>query len=279
MKLTGTSFMSSLAPMMASDHPPAGCTRGLVVERGTFDGWPVYVLRTKNPSGQAVIGVHGGAFTVEATKMNWRDYSLIARDTNASVVVPIYPLAPVGTAGTVVPQLAELVASVATRTDVQSVSLYGDSAGGTLALAATQLLVRRAQPVPNRMVLISPLLDVTLNNPACARVDDPVLDRDELRSAGAMWAGDLDPTDPLVSPLFGVLQGLPPTAVYAGSLDVLAPDVLVLRERALAEGADVTFDLRRGLIHNWATPTSREGKQVRPRIYQQLLGDWPFAET
>ena len=31
------------------------------------------------------------------------------------------------------------------------------------------------------------------------------------------WAGDLDLTDPLASPLYGSLAGLPPTAVYSGS--------------------------------------------------------------
>jgi triacylglycerol lipase len=265
--------------MMASDHPPAAVTRGLVVERQTFEGWPVYTLRSQTPSNEVVVGIHGGAFTVEATKMHWRDYASIARDTNAAVVVPIYPLAPSGTAGTVIPQLADLVTRTAARAGIESVGLYGDSAGGTLALATAQLLVRRGQPVVDRMVLISPMLDVTLANPECISVDDPVLDRDELRKAGTLWAGDLEPTDPLVSPLYGGLKGLPPTAVYAGSLDVLGPDVLVLRERALAEGADITFDLRRGLIHNWATPTSQEGKRVRPLIYRQLCSDQRSADS
>ena len=49
-----------------------------------------------------------------------------------------------------------------------------------------------------------------------------------------LWAGDLDLTDPLVSPLYGLLAGLPPTAVYFGNLNVLSPDVLVLQDNVLA---------------------------------------------
>ena len=87
-----------------------------------------------------------------------------------------------------------------------------------------------------------------------------------------LWAGDLDLTDPLVSPLFGSLAGLPPTAVYSGNLDMLAPDVLVLQDKALATpGADFTFILRNGEIHDWAVITILpETQAVLPDIYQQL---------
>ena len=83
-----------------------------------------------------------------------------------------------------------------------------------------------------------------------------------MKAWGRLWAGDIDPADPRVSPLYGSLAGLPPTAVYSGSLDLLSPQVLRLRERALAEDVDMKFVLRKGLFHDWAA--------VRPDIYRQL---------
>ena len=90
--------------------------------------------------------------------------------------------------------------------------------------------------------------------------------------SGALWADGLDLTDPLVSPLFGSLAGLPPTAVYAGSNDVVAPDVLLLQDKALATpGADFTFVLRKGEPHDWAVLTILpETQAVLPDIYRQL---------
>ena len=124
------------------------------------------------------------------------------------------------------------------------------------------------------MVLISPALDATLSNPAIPFVDDPVLSPllPTLHKNAQLWAGDLDLTDPLVSPLFGSLAGLPPTAVYYGNLDILAPDGLVLQDKALATpGADFTFILRKGEIHIWAVNTILpETIAVLPDIYQQL---------
>jgi triacylglycerol lipase len=107
-----------------------------------------------------------------------------------------------------------------------------------------------------------------LSNPAIQFIDDPIVTT-ELLQEGQPWAGDLDLTDPLVSPRYGSLAGLPSTAVYSGSLDLLAPDVLVLQDKTLATpGADLTFTLRKGLVHDWAmypwlpetAPRSRRGR-------------------
>jgi triacylglycerol lipase len=195
----------------------------------------------------------------------------MVRNTGATVIAPIYPLAPQGTAGTVVPVMADLISSQIDQHGPENVSVYGDSAGGGIALTAVQELVRRGDPVPSHLVLISPALDLTFSNPAIQFIDDPILPLDAAPEA-QQWAGDLDLTDPLVSPLYGSLAGLAPTAVYSGSLDLLSPDVLVLQDKALATpGADFTFTLRKGLIHDWAIffwlP---EAIAAQPEIYSQL---------
>jgi len=88
------------------------------------------------------------------------------------VIVPIYPLVPQGgTAGTVVPTVMDLISSQIDQHGAKNVSVYGDSLGGTIGLAAVQELVRRGEPVPSHMVLISPALDLTFSNPAIQFVD------------------------------------------------------------------------------------------------------------
>ena len=70
----------------------------------------------------------------------------MARDTGATVVVPLYPLAPQGTAATDVPAMADLISSQIDQHEAKNVSVYGDSSGSGLALAAVQELVRRGDP-------------------------------------------------------------------------------------------------------------------------------------
>jgi triacylglycerol lipase len=272
----GVDLTIPLAQLLSSDSPPWFTTLGLNVQRSEFEGMPVWALQSpESTSDETVVAIHGGAFVAHVGIFNWLNYAAMARDTGATVIVPIYPLVPQGgTAGTVVPAMADLISSQIDQRGAENVSVYGDSAGGYLALAAVQELVRRGDPVPSHMVLISPPLDLTLSNPAIQFVDDPLFSGllPTLHNIVQQWAGDLDLTDPLVSPLYGSLAGLPPTAVYFGSLEIFAPDGLVLQDKALATpGADFTFILRKGELHDWATvPILPETLAVLPDIYQQL---------
>jgi triacylglycerol lipase len=272
----GVDIGTQVAPLMAFDHPPSFTVSGLEVQREDFADHPVYVIRPDYPSGKYVVALHGGAYVVQPTVNHWSAYAEIVRRTHATVIVPIYPLASTlrGRAQIVIPEMADLISARITELGANEVSVYGDSAGGGMALAVAQLLVSRGAPTPSRMVLISPWLDVTMTNPAIASIDDPILRTASLRTAGQRWAGDLSPTDPLVSPLYGSLAGLPPTAVYCGNMDLLAADVVQLQDQARAGAAsNFTFILRNGAIHDWAMGgalSTPESAGVQRDIYRQL---------
>jgi acetyl esterase/lipase len=269
-KLTGIDF-SILAPVIASAGPPSLLTLGLTVGQTKYEGVPVYELASPDPSGKYVVAIHGGAWVLQPTVLNWLSYTSMVRDTNATVIVPIYPLATQGgTASVVVPEMANLISSEIATHGASSVSVTGDSAGGGIALSAMQLLVDEDKPVPASMVLESPGLDASFSNPDIASVNDPVLNLAEVLPDALLWAGDLPLTSPLVSPLYGSLQGLPPTYVYSGSDEILAPDTLLLQQKAIAEGAPISFILRNGEIHDWALAPVLDGSQVQQQIYQEL---------
>jgi triacylglycerol lipase len=272
----GIDFGTQIAPLIAFDHPPSFAISGLDVRCDDSAGMPAYFLRSSDPSAKYVVALHGGAYVVEPTINHWSAYAELARRTRATVIVPIYPLASTshGRAQIVIPDMADLISAQIARHGSDNVSVYGDSAGGGMALSVAQLLVSRGEPTPGRMVLISPWLDVTMSNPAIAWIDDPVLRAASLRRAGQQWAGELSSIDPLVSPIHGSLDGLPPTAVYCGNLDILAADTLRLQERALSTPAsEFTFILRNGAIHDWAmggVVKSPESAAVQRDIYRQL---------
>jgi triacylglycerol lipase len=271
-KALGIDFTSTIAPLIASASPPSWLTSldGLTVTESTYDGMPVYDLTPANPSGDYVVAIHGGAYVDQPTILHWLAYTDMAQQTDATVVVPIYPLAPEGTAGTVEPELASLISSEIAANGASHVSVLGDSAGGGMALSAVELLVKDGDPVPHSMVLDSPTLDLTMTNPNIAFINDPVLSLADGRQDSLLWAGNLPLTDPLVSPLYGSLADLPPTYVYSGSNEILAPDVLVLEQDAIANDAPFSFILRSGELHDWALFPFADGGQVQPQIYQEL---------
>jgi acetyl esterase/lipase len=274
-------FTSLKVPLFTDGIPPRFLTRGLNVQRSEYDGMPVWTLQTPSPSDKYVVALHGGAYVAQVSLFHWGTYANLARDTGATVVVPLYPLAPKGTAGIVVPETADFISELIDEHGAENVSVLGDSAGGAIALAAVQELVRRGALTPGCMVLLAPWIDATVSDPASKTIDpkDPLLDVRHLRKDGQLWAGGLDPMDPLVSPLFGSLEGLPPTAVFSGSLDLLSPETLDLQQRVNVQGlTNFTFILRNGLIHDWPIfGFLPDAVAVRPEIYQNLLGSASLA--
>lgn len=269
-------FTSLKIPFFTDGVPPFFLTAGLDVERTEFDGMKVWSLTPRrDQTDQVVVALHGGAYVATASIFHWWTYADMARDTGATVVVPLQTLVPRGgTAATEVPRTADFLTEMIAAHGARNVSVFGDSAGGGLALAAVQELGRRSAVTPSRLVLLAPWLDVSMSDPRSAEIRDPLLDIPNLARSGAKWAGSAGVTDPLASPLFGSLEGLPPTYVYSSSRDLLTVDTLRLRERVAAEGIpNVEFRLRAGLIHDWFTfPFLPDAHEDRAGVYSDLLG-------
>ncbi len=245
---------------------------GETVQHTTYDGMSVVQITPAHPDGNYVVAIHGGAFILPPTIFHWIDYSMMAYQTGATIEVPIYPLMQQGgTAGVVVPKMAGLISTEITAHGASHVSVLGDSAGGTLALASVEYLVANNQAVPASMVLLSPWLDVSDTNPNIAYVHDPILPPlgSGAQNIGKVWAGNLPENNYEVSPLYGSLKGLPPTYVYSGSLDEVSPDALVLEQEAVAQGAPISFALVNGEIHDWIFLTP-DGLHYWPQIDQEL---------
>ncbi|WP_373155660.1 triacylglycerol lipase LipY [Mycobacterium marinum] len=271
-----------LLALVASDIPPLSwfignspppllnLLLGETVQYSTYDGMSVVQITPAQPTGDYVVAIHGGAFIFPPSFLHWINYSVMAHQTGATVQVPIYPLLQEGgTAGTVVPVMAGLISNQIMQHGAANVSVIGDSAGGNLALSAVEYMASQGSQVPSSMVLLSPWLDLGMTNPNIAFVQDPLLPFGPAQQIGKAWAGNLAVTDPMVSPLYGSLSGLPPTYVYAGSQEILAPDVLVLQQEAAAIGAPFNFVLAHGQIHDWVLLTL-DGPRYLAQINQEL---------
>ncbi|WP_460356872.1 alpha/beta hydrolase fold domain-containing protein [Mycobacterium sp. ZZG] len=284
---TGIKILSGVAGASTSTTPPWLLTLGLKVTERQYNGWTVWELASPKPSGEFVVALHGGGFEAEATVLHWSDYAQMARETGATVLVPIYPMAPpksTGTAETLVPPMADYLKILIDTHGVDNVSLYGDSSGGSYAVLAVQEMLRRcrievtcvpAEAQPSRMVLVSPALHLTLRGPEIDAIDDPILPRRE-PGEGPRWNGDWDLDDPRVNPISGAdLTGLPPTTVYIGTIEKLLPGVLAFRDKVLSQDpdADLTVIIGDGQMHGWALGGIVVNSQApvwRANVYRQL---------
>jgi monoterpene epsilon-lactone hydrolase len=200
-----------------------------------------------------ILYLHGGTYVNDVIAWQWRMVERLVARTACTAVVPLYPLAPEyiwrDAFGVVTPLYEALVAQVG----AENLIVLGDSAGGGMALSLAQQLRNAGRPLPSKLVLIAPWLDVTCSDPRQPELAkrDRMLDIPGIRAAGRWYAGDLAPTAPEISPLFGSLSGLPPMAVWIGKRDLLHADAQRLKAQAEREGARLTYYEYDGMFHDW----------------------------
>ena len=121
-------------------------------------------------------------------------------------------------------------------------TLAGSSWAGTrpaagLAVAMCVALRDAGEPLPRALVLLSPWLDLTCTSPSWdSRFEgDPVLDH-SLRDVAERYLDGADSRDPLCSPLFADLSGLPPVLVLVGTHEILYDDSVSFAEAATSRG-------------------------------------------
>jgi monoterpene epsilon-lactone hydrolase len=124
------------------------------------------------------------------------------------------------------------------------IAVAGDSAGGGLTLATILALRAAGSPLPGAGGCISPWTDLTMSSPSidANAGEDPMLDRERLEwYAERYLSEEADPRDPLASPLFADLSGLPPLVVHAADEEVLLDDARLLAEAVQAAGGTVDY--------------------------------------
>ncbi|WFR73695.1 alpha/beta hydrolase [Prescottella defluvii] len=265
--------IAALQARPAPFTPPASLGRSLQVTPSTSAaGWPVFTVAPRGVTPSArVLYLHGGAYIREITRHHWKLVGQLA-SAGAEVTVPIYPVAPRGTASHVVAASADLAERLATRGEPLVVA--GDSAGGGLALAVALALRDRGIASPAHTALISPWLDATGSHPEIREIAprDPWQHPDSLTVAADAYRGELDREHPWVSPLNGDLTGLGPITLFTGTRDILNVDARRFRSLASAAGVSLDFREEPEMIHVYPLLPIPEGKKART-ILCGLLAD------
>ena len=210
-----------------------------------------------------VVFLHGGGYVACSIASHRDRAGRIALAAGGDGLILDYRLAPEH------PYPAALDDAVAAcravRESGRPVLLAGDSAGGGLVVATMLALRDAGDPLPLAAVAISPWCDLTLSAPSLQTrmARDPFAHLDDLPACVDAYLAGADPKDPLASPLFGDLRGLPPLLVQVGSDETLFDDALRLAERAAAMGVPTVFEEWIGMFHTWhAYPGALEAADV-----------------
>ena len=134
----------------------------------------------------------------------------------------------------------------------EKMAVAGDSAGGGLSLAMLMRLRDEGQPRPGRALLLSPWVDLTVSTESVDLFDDRCyLSGDVLRCYANYYCGREAPSHPLISPLSGSFDQLPPMTVVFGGIETLRDECRLLVQRAMEAGVWVQGHEADNLTHVW----------------------------
>ncbi len=226
---------------------------GVRSETAELGGIPSEWL-TPNGAAQTpvLLYLHGGAYVVGSPDTHRQMVSHIARAAGIRAVMPDYRLAPEN------PFPAAIEDAVAVYRDLlgsgyepANIVVAGDSAGGGLTMALLLSLRDAGDPLPATACLLSPWLDLAATGETMESHNDidPWFSAEYVPHVTRHYCDDSELTNPLVSPVYADVAGLPPICIQVGSDEILLSDSTRLADKFEAAGIDVDLEIWDDMWH------------------------------
>jgi acetyl esterase/lipase len=203
-------------------------------------------------SGRTVLYLHGGAFVLRLRNSHTAFAASLADAVGASVFLPWYRLAPEDPFPAAPDDCRAAYRHLLdSGTSAEDVIVMGDSAGGNLALSLLHLIKRDGLPVPGAVVAFSPITDFAQIS-ATWRLNkwrDPMYVVQGAVVPQVHYLQGASPVDPVASPYYGDLSGLPPVLVLVGGVEAMTDDAVSYVKKAVEAGVDATVQIWAGMPH------------------------------
>jgi len=203
-----------------------------------------------NPK-KLIFYVHGGGYVSGSCSDHRAIIAKFAKNTGVTNLVYEYRLAPENPFPAAIDDSVKAYQwLLASGFKPENILIAGESAGGGLCLAILLALKERNIALPVAAVAISPWTDLTCSSDSYRTKNKVSLaPLNSWTVFSKYYIGENQATHPLISPLFGDLEGLPPILINSGVDDELYEDGEKFYLKAKSAGVDITFTAGIGMVH------------------------------
>ncbi|MCE9649589.1 MAG: alpha/beta hydrolase [Parvibaculum sp.] len=205
-------------------------------------------------SSPVLLYFHGGGYVIGSPLSHRHVTGKLALSSDACVLSVDYALAPEQPFPAAVTDGVKAYRWLLDRGHAaDAIAFGGDSAGGGLVMATLIAARDEGLPMPAGAVLISPWTDLTCNTETykSRAAVDPMITPDGIAVMANAYLAGADPRNPLASPNFADLAGLPPLLIHVGDNEVLLDDARILAKRAQEAGVDARIEVWDRMFHVW----------------------------
>lgn len=239
------------------------------VAAGSIAGVPVRIVTPlempEANRGRVMLNVHGGGFHVDSGSLT--ETIPIASLTKTKVVAVLYRLAPEHPFPAAVDDTVAVYKELLKTYPAKNIGLYGTSAGAILTMEVAVRLEQLGLPLPGALGVFSGLGDFSRQGDSQAMYAlDGLSGHLDAPKAGGVedggYVGSTKRNDPVLSPVFADVHGLPPTMFITSTRDLLLSGTTILQRHFYEAGVESPMVVFEGLPHafwnNMSLPESKE---------------------
>jgi len=255
------------------------CPNQIVEEK--IAGVPVRIV---TPNGlpetnrdKVLLNLHGGGFNSDSG--SYTESIPIAGYSKMKVVAALYRLAPEHPFPAAVDDSVAVYKELLKTHNPDHIVIYGTSAGAILTAEVAAQLKQLGLPLPAALGVFSGMGDFARYGDSAAlyalRGFSGHLDPPAPEPHDPEYVAATDPRDPVLSPIFGDLHGLPPTLFITSGRDLLLSGTVNLHRAYLNAGVDarlVVFDaLPHAFWYDSTLPEAIEANHMMADFFVQQL--------
>ncbi len=239
----------------------------------TIAGVPVRLV-TPDPmpasnQDKVLLNLHGGGFNSDSG--SYTESIPIASYTQIKVVAVLYRLAPEHPYPAAVDDSIAVYKELLKTYKPSHIVIYGTSAGAILTAEVAARLKQLGLPQPAALGIFSGMGDFARDGDSMAlyalRGLSGHLDPPAPGSHNSDYVASTDPKDPVLSPIFGDLHGLPPSLFITSGRDLLLSGTVNLHRAYLNAGVDASLVVFDALTHAfWYDPMLPEAIEANHRM-------------
>jgi monoterpene epsilon-lactone hydrolase len=216
-------------------------------------GFPaLWAVPRESRRDRVILALHGGGFVGCSVYTHRKLYAHLAKATGARALITDYRKVPEHRHPAPLEDTTTAYRWLLDQgVEARHVAIAGDSAGAGLALATALHARQLGLPLPAALMLMSAWVDMTVNSDTWEsnRDKDPFFKKEVVESLAATFLGGADAKDPLASPLWADLAGLPPMYIQPGADEGLAGESIALAAAARLAGVDTQLDVVPEQLH------------------------------
>lgn len=241
-----------------------------------IEGVPVFWINKEKSENSILVYLPGGGFIIGPTTLHWLYCDKLSKKLDMAVLMVRYPLTPENPFPNGLNAIVNVITALQKRGDLQQQwFLGGDSSGGNLTLAACYLLHQQKAVLPKKLLLLYPSVDMDTDKTGPEVEDlirkDVMLSLPFTKRVVAVYCGNRDVTDSLLSPVNGDLKILPPVLLQHGTHDLLVLSSRKLAQKMEAAGKFIQYEEYEGVFHGFILVTKLPESKMAIRAQVKFL--------